>query len=231
VTPAPGDPMLISVKRQPAGSVENGCSDLPSDRAAPQSGAQNMADAATHADNAQLPDRFADEALSVFADSHVGIIEKMQRLRALPAELAARGLDDSVRRTAAVVHRFFNDAVLPHHDEEEHELFPALRHCAQKGDEAGLVQSIVHRLEREHRDLEEMWDQLEPSIRRIGRGKTAQLDAALIDRFTTAYIEHARFEEASVLPLADRILKSGDRSALALALAMRRMPHRAYGYV
>jgi hemerythrin-like domain-containing protein len=176
-------------------------------------------------------DRFTDQALSVFIGSHVGIIEKMQRLRALPAELSARGLDDTVRRTAADVHRFFNDAVLPHHDEEEHDLFPALRHCAQKGDEAGLVDSIVRRLEREHRELEEMWDRLEPSIRRIGRGKPATLDAALVESFTTAYVEHARFEEVAVLPLADRILKSGDRSAMALALAMRRMPHRAYGYI
>jgi hypothetical protein len=34
-----------------------------------------------------------------------------------------------------------------------------------------------------------------------------------------------------VLPLADRILKTGDRSALALGLAMRRNPYRANGYI
>jgi hemerythrin-like domain-containing protein len=182
-------------------------------------------------ENTSLTASFADEALSVFADSHVGIIEKMQRLRALPKDMAERGIDERVRRNAAAIHRFFNEAVLPHHDEEEHELFPSLRHSAQKGDEAGLVDAIVHRLEREHRDLEEMWDLLEPAIRRIGRGKAAQLDAALVERFTTTYIDHARFEETAVLPLAERILKSGDRSALALALAMRRVPSHAYGYI
>jgi hemerythrin-like domain-containing protein len=186
---------------------------------------------ASTTESTSLTASYADEALSVFADSHVGIIEKMERLRSLPGDLAERGLDDSVRRNAAAIHRFFNDAVLPHHDEEEHELFPSLRHSAQKGDEASLVDSIVHRLEREHRELEEMWDQLEPAIRRLGRGKAAQLDSALVARFTTAYMEHARFEEAAVLPLADRILKSGDRSALALALAMRRVPSRAFGYI
>jgi hemerythrin-like domain-containing protein len=93
------------------------------------------------------------------------------------------------------------------------------------------VASIIHRLEHEHRELEEMWDRLEPAIRRLGRGKPAELDAALVAKFTEAYLQHARFEEAAVLPLADRILKSGDRSALALALAMRRVPDRYHGYI
>jgi hemerythrin-like domain-containing protein len=182
-------------------------------------------------DSPSLTATFADEALKVFSTSHVGIIEKMERLQALPAQLAARGPDEEIRRAAASIHRFFHDAVLPHHDEEERELFPSLRHSAQKGDEAGLVASIIHRLEHEHRELEEMWDRLEPAMRRLGRGKPAELDAALVAKFTEAYLQHARFEEAAVLPLADRILKSGDRSALALALAMRRVPDRYHGYI
>lgn len=174
---------------------------------------------------------FADEALAAFARSHVGILERMAQLRELPRQLAREGLVGEVRESAARVHRHFNQSVLPHHDEEETELFPALLHSAQKGDEAGLVASLVHRLEAEHRSLEEMWDRIEPALRRIGRGRRAELDAVLVERFTRTYVEHARFEEATVLPMATKILKSGDRSALALALAMRRRPARSWGYI
>lgn len=182
-------------------------------------------------DTRSLADGLADEALATFSRSHVNIVETMTRLRELPARLASHGVDDAVRAQAAATYRFFNDAVLAHHDEEERELFPSLRHSARPGDEAGLVDSLVARLEREHRDLEAMWDEVEPALRRLGRGKTAELDTAAVERLVDTYLAHARFEEASVLPLAQRILSSGDRAALALALAMRRLPMRVHAYI
>jgi hemerythrin-like domain-containing protein len=186
----------------------------------------------TEADKgASLTSAFADEALASFSRSHVHIVEQMNRLRVLPLQLAQRGIDDGVRQTAASIYRFFNDAVLEHHDEEERELFPSLRHSAGHGDEAGLVQSLIARLEREHRDLESLWDRIEPAMRRIGRGKAATLDEQVVEQLVSAYLAHAKFEESSVLPLADRILKSGDRSALALGLAMRRVPSRVPAYI
>ncbi|MCA3179096.1 MAG: hemerythrin domain-containing protein [Burkholderiaceae bacterium] len=173
----------------------------------------------------------ADEAIASFSRSHVHIIDQMERLRVLPTQLAQRGLDEGVRAAAAGLYRFFNDSVLEHHDEEERDLFPALRHSAVPGDEAGLVDALVARLEREHRELEALWDRVEPGLRRLGRGKSATLDAEAMEALTARYVEHARFEEAAVLPLADRMLKAGDRAALSLGLAMRRNPYRAVGYI
>jgi hemerythrin-like domain-containing protein len=182
-------------------------------------------------ESAALTSAFADEALASFSRSHVQIVDQMNRLRVLPVQLAQRGLDDGVRASAAAIYRYFNDAVLEHHDEEERELFPSLRHSAAAGDEAGLVQSLVARLEREHRELEALWDRIEPGLRRLGRGKRADLDGEAIEALVGAYLAHAQFEETAVLPLAARILKSGDRAALALGLAMRRSPARAHGYI
>jgi len=182
-------------------------------------------------DHRSISDGFGDEALASFSRSHASIVEQMNRLQVLPQQLAHRGLDEGVRTTAAEIYRFFNDVVLEHHDEEERELFPSLEHSAAPGDEAGLVLSLIARLAREHRELEALWDRLEPAMRRLGRGKPAELDAQVVEQLVSGYLAHARFEEASVLALAQRILTSGDRSALALGLAMRRMPNRAYGYI
>jgi hemerythrin-like domain-containing protein len=175
--------------------------------------------------------RFADESVASFSRSHTHIVDQMNRLRVLPMQLAERGLDDGVRAAASALYRFFNDAVLEHHDEEERDLFPSLTHSAAPGDEAGLVAALIARLEREHRELEALWDRIEPGLRRLGRGKPAALDEQAIEQLAERYVAHARFEEAAVLPLADRMLKAGDRSALALGLAMRRNPYRAVGYI
>ncbi|MEI7446340.1 MAG: hemerythrin domain-containing protein [Burkholderiales bacterium] len=174
---------------------------------------------------------FADEAVASFSTSHVGILDTMARLHVLPAQLEQRGLDEGVRTSAAQIHRFFNDVVLEHHDEEERELFPSMRHSAAPGDEKGLVEALVTRLAREHRELESLWDRIEPALRRLGRGKAAELDAQAVEQLVSAYIAHARFEEAAVLPLADRMLKTGDRAALSLGLAMRRTPFRVSAYI
>ena len=180
---------------------------------------------------AESSPQFADESLASFSRSHSHIVEQMDRLRVLPMQLAERGLDDGVRAAAAGVYRFFNDAVLEHHDEEERDLFPALTHSAAPGDEAGLVAALVARLQREHRELEALWDRIEPGLRRLGRGRPASLDEQAIEELAVRYAAHARFEEAAVLPLAERMLRSGDRAALALGLAMRRNPFRASAYI
>jgi hemerythrin-like domain-containing protein len=182
-------------------------------------------------EHGSISDGFGDDAIASFSRSHTHIVEQMSRLQVLPQQLAKRGLDEGVRTTAAQIYRFFNDVVLEHHDDEERELFPSLKHSAGPGDETGLVLSLVARLEREHRELESLWDRLEPALRRLGRGKLAELDTQVVEQLVSGYLSHARFEEASVLTLAKRILTSGDRSALALGLAMRRMPTRAYGYI
>ncbi len=174
---------------------------------------------------------YSIDALQTFAQSHAGILERLERLRQLAKRYADGGTDPELRSEAQTLYRFFNGTVLAHHDEEEEELFPVLKQCAERGDEAGLVDSIVARLEHEHRHLETAWDHLEPALRRIGRGKPAQLDTAAVDRFATAYAAHATFEEKAVLPLAEKILRIGGHAALAMRLAIRRNPPRGLAYI
>ena len=150
---------------------------------------------------------FADEALASFARSHTRIVDQMNRLQRLPAQLAQRGLDEDVRASAATIHRFFNDVVLEHHDEEERELFPALRHSAAPGDEAGLVASLVARLEREHRELESMWDRVEPALRRLGRQQLQAISQRVGARRLRAFI-HETFGKKRLMRMTHRAPKA-----------------------
>jgi len=172
-----------------------------------------------------------DSPLAAFGHSHDRILSQMKRLQGLSAQLQRSGLDPNLRLAAGELYEFFHAAVLPHHDDEEKDLFPAMRRCAAKGDERGLVESIIARLEREHHELEALWDRIEPAMRRLARGKAATLDGAVVDELVSRYTAHAQFEEKAVLPLAQAMLKEGDQAALSLSLALKRKPTWVRGYI
>jgi hemerythrin-like domain-containing protein len=155
-----------------------------------------------------------------FSQCHVGIVSQLNRLNELPAllEPAARA-----RRVAAEALEFFRNAVYEHHQEEEHELFPAVLASAVKGDERDRVQSLINTLTAEHRQVEAAWTKLEPKLKAVAKGHEAELDAAQISALVQKYLAHARLEEEVFLPLSQTILgrNSNHMAALGLSMHMR----------
>jgi len=121
--------------------------------------------------------------------------------------------------------------VLPHHAEEEAELFPAVL-AACNAAERERVQPIVDRLVAEHRATEALWKQIEPAIRAAAKGTAAEVDAESMEEIVRKLLRHARYEEVVFLPLAERILsRNGDHmAALGLALHLRHTP-LVVGYI
>ncbi len=161
-----------------------------------------------------------DEPIRNFTDCHAGIFGQLERLAALPALL------DPARQARAIAsesRRFFRSAMFEHHAEEEQELFPAVLASARRGDERGRVTSIVERLTREHRRLEQAFAALEPALKRLAAGHDAELDAAAVAALARDYAAHARYEESEFLPLAQQILgRDGNHlAALGMSLHLR----------
>ncbi|MCM5570639.1 hemerythrin domain-containing protein [Burkholderiaceae bacterium FT117] len=161
------------------------------------------------------------EPIAGFSNCHAGILSRFERLRRLPQLLADPADLPAARQFADGMVRFVRDAVFEHHAEEEQALFPAVARSAAAGDERQLVDSLVARLTREHRELEALWAGLEPAMKNLARGKTVEIDAKAVDRLCRAYGEHAHFEETVWLPLSERILKPNDMAALGLTLHLR----------
>lgn len=169
--------------------------------------------------------------LQDFSNCHVGIIEHFERLRRLPELLARDPGAAEARQTAADMRRFFREAVLEHHADEEKELFPAVARSAAAGAEAARAATLIDRLVAEHRRFEALWQRIDGDLKRLARGKPAALDAAVVDELAQAYVAHARFEEQEFLPLAAKILSKNDQSALGLSLHMRHTPNKLPGYI
>ena len=170
-----------------------------------------------------------DAPIANFSQCHTGIIERLDALGELPALIgpAARA-----RTIAAQTLAFFEKVIAEHHADEERVLFPAVLDSANSGEERERVATIVARLAAEHRQIEATWSVLKKVLKRVARGRDADLDRTAVERLLSDYRAHARFEEETFLPLSQIILgRNGNHmAALGLSLHMRHAP-LAEGYI
>ena len=164
-----------------------------------------------------------DEPLNNFSQCHAGILRHLDDFRELPALLAPAR---RAQRIADDIVRFFRTAAFEHHQEEEHELFPAVLASAEAGEERDHVRALVLALTHEHRALEKQWTALEPQLKKLAKGQPAVIDPEAILQLVDQYKAHARLEELEFLPMSEKILgRNGDHmAALGLSLHMRHQP-------
>lgn len=170
-----------------------------------------------------------DAPLTSFEKSHTEILDRLGQMTALPNLVAAA---DQSRSIASDLLSLFGKSILPHHADEEKELFPAVLADAMPGEEKSKADAMVRRLVAEHRSIEAAWRDLKPGLQAAAAGKPATLDAQAVAELVLAYNAHANYEEAEFLPLAEAILGRNEyhMAALGLNLHLRHTPIR-YGHV
>lgn len=170
-----------------------------------------------------------DAPLAAFSQCHAGITRQLEAFGALPQLVEAA---QRARAVAAATLALFDDAVFEHHAEEEKDLFPAVLRSAAAGREREQAAAMVQRLTSEHRALEALWRRLAPAVRDAAHGRATQLDGKVVEELVSGYLQHARFEEQSFLPLAGTVLRRDGNhlAALGLALHLRHVPRPA-GYL
>jgi hypothetical protein len=167
-----------------------------------------------------------------FRGSHGHIVGGLRRLRGLPA------LAESLRQARATAHEtlaLFERQVIPHHGDEEKELFVAVSRSATEGSEKEAVDALVARLVAQHRAVERMWEQLRPAVAAVAAGKVQPLPGfeQAVATLVEAYLEHTQLEEGLFLPWAHTILgRNPDHvAALDLSLHIRHTPLPRLAYM
>ena len=162
----------------------------------------------------------AEVPLQDFSRCHDGFVTVLEAGLGLPEMIvtAARS-----RSCAADMLKMFRDRLLAHHDDEERDLFPAVIRVAQPGEEADRARAMVAQLVREHREIAQLWKQLEPAVQAIANGYLPRLDSALLHELVRRFNEHVRTEEEAFLPFAQQVLarQAKDMATLGLALHHR----------
>jgi hypothetical protein len=172
------------------------------------------------------------EPVERFRGSHSEIVVGLRELRRLPALADAL---QQARATADHTLALFEHCVVPHHIDEEQELFVAAVRSAGDAAEKARVEDLVARLVAQHRQIEQLWAEVRPTVLAVAAGKahTTPDFTAAVAKLVDTYLEHTRLEELVFLPLADEILARNPNhlAALDVSLHIRHVPMPRVAYM
>lgn len=151
-----------------------------------------------------------------FSRCHAGIRAQLDLLAQLPQQAE---LTPQTRDFARQTLQTFRTAMFDHHGEEEKELFPAVL-AASNASEYGALRSMADALTAEHRQIEAVWNAIEPALEQLALGNPVLLDDRLVQDLVTRYAAHAQSEEEQFLPLAETVLGRRDPAMAALGLSL-----------
>lgn len=151
---------------------------------------------------------------------HERVHRMLKLLGRLREHLRGHGADQSARDAARDVMRYFDQAAPHHHRDEELHVFPAL--LAQGEPE---TVALVHRLQRDHVEMEARWQEARRVLAAIQGGELQALaaaDDAALDAFAGLYDGHIEAEEGIVYPAAVDLLDEPAQRAMGEEMMRRR---------
>lgn len=161
-----------------------------------------------------------DHPLEMLHACHGKILRLCDTLQKLAAHLPGNGCDQQARQAAQGILRYFDSAGKFHHQDEELDLFPALRLSANPDREK--LEPLLERLLAEHAVMLAAWDTLRPVLLRLADGTDTALPESLTDEFIASHTRHIALEEAELLPLAACLLSPQQTMQIGRRMAERR---------
>lgn len=137
--------------------------------------------------------------------------------------LQQQGADTTAAEAAIRIRRYFNEAAVLHHQDEEVDLFPALMALNEGRISPSAKASLEHSIQslaREHETLGEAWGQMDRWLASVGQSQLAP-EPACVDLFAHAYTRHADREENEIYPFA-RYLDEQVTRRIGLNMVKRR---------
>lgn len=145
--------------------------------------------------------------------------DKIRRFTALTLKLRdhlakcgpGTAIDAQAREAAQAILRYFNQAAPLHHDDEEQDLFPALKQLGQT-----TLTAHIARLAAKHTELTRLWQDVQHWLLATAAGEHYPAPDTL-NEFAGHYDAHAQSEETNVYPGAAQLTPS---QVLQIAAAM-----------
>lgn len=164
-----------------------------------------------------------DNPLGMLSDCHRRIESFLGALLKLSRLAKGQRLDDSTRESLQNALEYFRHSGPRHTADEEESLFPRMRECE---DAAGALRAIEalqsdHLIaDRAHAEVDEL------GTRWLNEGELSAADAVrfseLLESLAKLYAHHIEVEDREVFPIAARILKTGQVTAIGEEMARRR---------
>ncbi len=157
-----------------------------------------------------------DDPLGLLRACHERILRHCDTLLKLAEHLKQNGADEEAHKAAEQIHRYFYTAGKHHHQDEEVDVFPKLIRQSLK------MADMIHTLKKDHAEMDRLWDELEPLLRRPTGIQDLDTFTRLAQTFSEIYRKHIEVENNQLLALAQHILSSKQLKEIGTAMAERR---------
>jgi hemerythrin-like domain-containing protein len=159
-----------------------------------------------------------DEPIDILDGCHQRIRRNCALIARIAEHLPAKGADAEAAQAARGIVRYFDEAAAHHHEDEEADLFPALRAAAP----GPATEDLVARLLADHRRLGALWQDMRVRLQAVIAGNPSSLGTDTAKTFREAYESHILVEEGELLPFARRVLDAPTVERLGHSMASRR---------
>jgi hemerythrin-like domain-containing protein len=159
-----------------------------------------------------------DEPIDILDGCHQRIRRNCALIGRIAGHLPVKGADAEAAQAARGIMRYFDEAAAHHHEDEEGDLFPALRAAAP----GPSTEALIARLLADHRRLGALWQDMRERLEGVIAGNSSLLAPDVAKVFHDAYEAHILAEEGELLPLARRVLDAATMERLGTAMASRR---------
>jgi hemerythrin-like domain-containing protein len=161
-----------------------------------------------------------DDPIEMLHACHGRILSQCETLKKLTIHLTNHGCDQQVQQAAKNILRYFDTAGQFHHQDEEQDLFPALRISANV--DKSYLDSLFVRLLKEHAEMFDAWIKLRPELFQLSQGNQVTLADSITENFITKYTSHIAVEEEELFPLSIRLLDTQQKKKIGMHMAERR---------
>lgn len=145
-----------------------------------------------------------DHPIEMLHACHGKILRQCETLKKLSIHLEENGCDEAAQQAAQGILRYFDTAGMFHHQDEELDLFPALRASLQSDMEN--LHAMLDRLLAEHIVMMSTWAALRVHLCNLADGTLSLIPMTVQKRFIDSHTSHIALEETELLPLAARLL-------------------------
>jgi len=156
------------------------------------------------------------DPLGLLRACHQRMLDNCERLVRLADHLKSQGADSEALQAAGSIYRYFTTSAKLHHQDEEQDLFPRL------ASESLKLADKVHRLKKEHLELDALWQALEPQLKRPAQITDLDAFSQQCNRFAESYRSHIATENEELLEMASHIYSQAELKKLGASMAERR---------
>lgn len=162
-----------------------------------------------------------DAPIDMLEACHERVQAQLRTLTRLVQWLPEHGADTQARQAAANVMRYFDQAAVNHHLDEEEDLLPRLLQRVDDARREALV-SLVEWILADHQRLFGLWAALRVYLVAIAAGHASELPPALVSAFQDGYARHIAKEEGELLVHARALLSEADMAEIGATMTRRR---------